>query len=74
MSDLVHSSTRLSSMPSRKAVRCVRVPSDLVLTPRVLLGAVRTLRSADIQAVVDELVDELNIRSGDPDLEREPND
>ena len=54
-----------------QTIRSVRVPSDLVLTPRVLLGAIQTLRTTDIQWVVDVLIDELNIRAGDPDLESE---
>ena len=59
---------------SHQTIRSVRVPSDLVLTPRVLLGAIRTLRTTDIQWMVDVLIDELNIRAGDPDLESEPDD
>jgi hypothetical protein len=72
MLDFINTSVSVRSVRSYKAVRFVRVPSDLVLTPRVLLGAVRILPTADIQEVIDVLIDELNLRCGDPDFESEP--
>jgi hypothetical protein len=69
MINLVFSPVQERLMRPHGAIRCVRVPSDLVLTPRVLLGVLRTLQTTDIQNVVDSLIDELDARCGDIDLE-----
>jgi hypothetical protein len=53
-------------------LRCVRVPTSIALTPRVLLEAMRKLPIEAIHETVDELIDELNHRYGDADFEPEP--
>lgn len=53
-------------------LRCVRVPTSVALTPRVLLEAMRKLSIEAIHRTVDELIDELNHRFGDADFEPEP--
>ena len=50
----------------------IRVPSSIVLTPHVLLGAMRKLPVDAIHNVIETLIDELNYRFGDPDFEGEP--
>jgi hypothetical protein len=52
--------------------RCVRVPTSIALTPRVLLEAMRKLPIEAIHKTVDQLIDELNQRYGDADFEPEP--
>jgi hypothetical protein len=72
MSDSSSPSTLALSTYSRKVIRCVRVPIGTSLNLRVLVGALRKLPTADIRDAVQALVDELDIRCGDPDLEPEP--
>jgi hypothetical protein len=55
-----------------KYIRCVRVPTSIALTPRVLLEAMRKLPIEAIHKTVDQLIDELNQRYGDADFEPEP--
>jgi hypothetical protein len=59
-------------MRVHQTVSRIRMPSEITLSPHVLSGAIRKLRTEDIQKVVDDLIDELNFRDGDPDFEREP--
>jgi hypothetical protein len=69
-------SNRLSSWPDRIAMRPNRhsifVPSSLKLTPMVLVGALRKLPTTDIRDAVELLIEELDVRDGDCDLELEP--
>lgn len=68
-------SSNQSPSPLRNRIgthlRCVRVPTSIALTPRVLLEAMRKLPIEAIHETVDELIDELNHRYGDPDFEPE---
>jgi hypothetical protein len=54
-----------------KAIDCLRVPRDMVLTPLVLLGAIRKLPTTEVERIIDGSVEELDGRYGDPDLELE---
>jgi hypothetical protein len=68
------------------AVSRICVPSDLYLTPTVLIAALRkvprqniiaALRQVpqcDIEEVVDVLITELDCRAGDADCEAEPDE
>lgn len=47
----------------------IRLPVDTQLTPRVLLAAAQRLATDEIGELVDALIDELNRRDGDADLE-----
>lgn len=47
----------------------LRVPAEIVLTARALVGAGRKLADAELEAVIEGLIDELDARAGDPDLE-----
>jgi hypothetical protein len=59
---------RLESRPIGR----VAIPSWIMLTPRVLAGAIRKLPSSQIELVVQASIDELDRRSGDPDFEEDP--
>ena len=52
----------------------VCIPPDVVLTPLVLLGATRKLATKVIESTVDALIEELDSRYGDPDLEPDPDE
>ncbi len=56
----------------RKHIGYVRVPTSVVLTPRVLSEAMRKLSIKAIHHAVEVLIEELNYRYGDPDFELEP--
>jgi hypothetical protein len=43
----------------------------MVLTPLVLLGAIRKLPTTEVERIIDGSVEELDGRYGDPDLELE---
>ena len=58
-------------MQTNRTVERVVLPSSIVLSPRVLAGVIRKFSTAEIASMVQTLVDELDIRSGDPDLELE---
>jgi hypothetical protein len=42
------------------------------MTPRVLVGALRNLPTHQIAWMIEASIDELDRRSGDPDLENDP--
>ena len=54
---------------SRRRVRCLRVPVETVLTPTVLVGAACRLPDAELEAVIDALIAEMDARASDVDLE-----
>jgi hypothetical protein len=58
-------STRLS----RPHLKRVVIPSSVALTPAVLLGAMLKLTTGQIEKFVSVLIDELDVRAGDSDLE-----
>lgn len=47
----------------------IRVPRDVSLTPRVLLGAATKMTTPLVEMFVEELIDELDARVIDCDLE-----
>ena len=55
-----------------KAVRRIVIPYGTTLSPRVLLGAMRKMPTMDIERTIEELIAELDVRSGTPDDEPEP--
>lgn len=58
-------------MLARKAINRVFIPSDTILTPLVLVGAIRKLPTSEIENAVDALICELDRRCPDPDIELE---
>jgi hypothetical protein len=74
MPDMVHSSQCRRQTRAHKVTSCIRLPSDLTLSPKVLGGALRKLPTASICEVIESLIEELNVREGDPDFELEPDE
>jgi hypothetical protein len=54
-----------------RSKRCIVVPTSLRLTSKVLADAALKLTTPDICYVMDRLVEGLDFRDGDPDLEPE---
>jgi hypothetical protein len=52
----------------------LRVPSDIVLTSRSLAAIGRKLATTELHVLVETLIEELDIRCGDPDFESEPDE
>jgi hypothetical protein len=71
-----HSTRRPTSkhatLTIRNAAGGIVIPSNIVLTPRVLLGALVRLPTRQIEDAVEVLVGVLFDRYGDPDLEVDP--
>jgi hypothetical protein len=61
-----------ATLAIRNSADRIVIPSNIVLTPRVLLGALAKLPTRQIEDVVEALVDVLFGRYGDPDLEVDP--
>jgi hypothetical protein len=63
-------------MADTRFLTCVRLPPDVVLTPRVLSRLICKLETEELRFVLESGHDELDRREGDPDLEpgadREP--
>jgi hypothetical protein len=57
-----------------RSISRVAIQSCVMLTPRILLGAVRKLPSSQIAWLVEASIDELDRRSGDSDFEDDPDD
>ena len=58
-----------ASMSARPFLNYMRLPSDAVLTARVLGGLVCKLDTEKLRELVDVALDELDRRDGDPDME-----
>jgi hypothetical protein len=61
-----------TTLSIRSSAGRIVIPSNLVLTPRVLLGALSKLPTPQIEYALEELVEVLYGRYGDPDLEGDP--
>jgi hypothetical protein len=61
-----------TTLSIRSSAGRIVIPSNLVLTPRVLLGALSKLPTPQIEYAVEELVEVLYGRYSDPDLEGDP--
>ena len=59
------------STTARRA-RCLRLPADVILDARALVGATRKLSDAELEGIIDALIEVLDARAGDVD--REPED
>jgi hypothetical protein len=59
-------------MRTHSVLKRVIIPYSVALTPLVLTGAMRRLRTRDIETAIDVLLQELDCRSGDPDVEPDP--
>jgi len=55
-----------------KRICRVIIPADRVLTPSVLLAALEKMATHEIEFAVEGLIEVLDRRGGDPDLEVEP--
>lgn len=60
------------AMMARPALKSVRIPSFIALTPHVLTRAMQKLTTGDIEAVIDAIIEELNCRLGEVDCEADP--
>ena len=58
-------------MHHRPGLQRVVVPADTILDARSLAAAARKLCTPDLGALVENLIDELDTRMGDSDLEPE---
>jgi hypothetical protein len=59
-------------MRSCKVKKPVRLPIETTLTFYILVGALRKLPTVKIREAVHTLIEELDIRHGDPDFEPDP--
>jgi len=55
-------------------LKSVSLPSYTVFSPSVLAAICRKLATDELGKVIDDLIDELNMRSGNADMEPEPAD
>lgn len=58
-------------MHQRSGLRRVIVPADTVLSARSLAAASRKLRTSDLGDLIEDLIEELDARTGNSDLEPE---
>ena len=68
----IEASLTLYPMPGCRRSSRVAIPSTTVLTPLVLIGAVQKLATSSVEMIIHSLIEELDYRSEDPDLEDEP--
>ena len=63
---------RVRVVKNTGSIKHVVIPSNIVLTPRVLLAAMCKLPLEEIEIVIEGLIMEADLRCDDPDLEPEP--
>ena len=59
-------------MPAVAPRHSIRVPSDMVVTVRSLAALATKFTAADLADLVDRLIDQLDAREPDADLEPDP--
>ena len=50
----------------------IRLPSDMVLTARSMVAFATRLTTAEVADLIEALIAQLDVRTGDADLEPEP--
>ena len=58
-------------MSMRMPLRRLQLPSNIILTPFVLTNVIRKFPDHIISQIIDCLIEELDLRSSDPDFEVE---
>ena len=58
-------------MLQRTGLQCLIIPTQTVLNARTLAGAGRKLTTSELCDLIEELIEELDVRAGDADFEFE---